>query len=80
MKQFDDIPGVIGIWSGNKREGNITVGVRADMDALFQEVNGTFRANHSCGHDAHMTIVLGVLLLLKKMEAELPGTVYFSTG
>lgn len=77
VKRFDDIPGVIGTWSGDKREGNITVGIRADMDALFQDVNGTFRANHSCGHDAHMTIVLGVLLLLKKMEAVLPGMVKF---
>ncbi|HHW37215.1 MAG TPA: amidohydrolase [Bacillales bacterium] len=77
VKQFDDIPGVVGIWSAKKSENNITVGVRSDMDALFQEVNGTFRANHSCGHDAHMAIVLGVLLLLKKMKATIPGTVKF---
>ncbi len=77
VKRFDDIPGVIGTWLGNKREGSITVGIRSDMDALFQEVNGAFQANHSCGHDAHMTIVLGVLLLLKKMKATFPGTIKF---
>lgn len=77
IKQFDDIPGIIGIWAPDEGENNMTVGVRADMDALFQEVNGTFQANHSCGHDAHMTIVLGVLLLLKKMKVTLPGTIKF---
>ncbi len=77
VKQFDDIPGVIGTWSPNEGERNITVGIRADMDALFQEVNGSFRANHSCGHDAHMAIVVGVLLLLKKLKAVLSGTVKF---
>lgn len=77
IKQFDDIPGIIGIWAPGEGENNMTVGVRADMDALFQEVNGTFQANHSCGHDAHMTIVLGVLLLLKKMKATFPGTLKF---
>lgn len=77
VMRFDDIPGVIGTWSNDINGDNITIGVRADMDALFQEVNGTFRANHSCGHDAHMTIGLGVLLLLKKMKVVLPGTVKF---
>ncbi|MGE7854902.1 M20 peptidase aminoacylase family protein [Bacillus sp. NPDC094064] len=74
---FVDMPGVVGEWSSEDRLSEITIGLRADMDALFQEVNGTFRANHSCGHDAHMTIVLGVLLLLKKMKVTLPGTLKF---
>ena len=39
--------------------------VRADIDALWQEVNGTVQANHSCGHDANMAMVLGALLYLK---------------
>ena len=41
------------------------------MDALWQEVDGKFQANHSCGHDAHMTIGLGVFL--KLIEADLPS-------
>lgn len=68
---FDDITGLyvdIG-------EGVPQVGFRADIDALWQEVNGEFQANHSCGHDGHMTVALGVVLLLKEMEAELPGAV-----
>ncbi|MGE6260765.1 M20 peptidase aminoacylase family protein [Heyndrickxia sporothermodurans] len=55
--------------------GNPIVAIRADIDALWQEVNGIFQANHSCGHDAHMTIVLGVLFLLNKFP--LNGTVRF---
>ncbi|MFF2290245.1 M20 peptidase aminoacylase family protein [Peribacillus butanolivorans] len=74
---FSDMPGVIGKWSPSDSISNLTIGLRADMDALLQDVDGTFRANHSCGHDAHMTIVLGVLLLLRKMKIILPGTLKF---
>lgn len=52
-------------------EGAHCVGLRTDIDALWQEVDGQFKANHSCGHDAHMTIVLGTLLLLKKLNLDL---------
>lgn len=34
------------------------VALRADMDALVQEVDGVVRPNHSCGHDAHSTLAL----------------------
>lgn len=51
------------------------VGFRTDMDALWQEVDGMFQANHSCGHDAHMTVALGVVLLLKELGSSLPGAV-----
>ena len=47
-------------------KGGPTVGFRTDIDALWQEVDGTFQANHSCGHDGHMTVALGVLLRLKE--------------
>ncbi|MFB7642359.1 M20 peptidase aminoacylase family protein [Peribacillus butanolivorans] len=77
VTNFSDMPGVIGKWSPEDSISNLTIGLRADMDALLQDVDGTFRANHSCGHDAHMTIVLGVLLLLRKMKIILPGTLKF---
>lgn len=48
-------------------EGTPRVGLRADIDALYQEVNGTFRANHSCGHDGHMTMALGVAYYFTKI-------------
>ncbi|KAB2338573.1 amidohydrolase [Cytobacillus depressus] len=70
---FDDCPGIV----AEIGEGPITVGLRADMDALWQEVDGTWQANHSCGHDAHMTLALGVFMALKKRNVKLPGKVKF---
>lgn len=70
-KTFEDMTGLyvdIG-------EGNPKVGFRTDIDALWQEVGGVFQANHSCGHDAHMTVALGTVLLLKEMESSLSGAV-----
>ncbi|WP_235847003.1 M20 peptidase aminoacylase family protein [Neobacillus soli] len=64
---FDDCTGVIGDigdFSGNRP----IIAIRADMDALHQEVNGKMQANHSCGHDAHMTMVLGVLWSIQHNE------------
>ncbi|RNA69988.1 M20 peptidase aminoacylase family protein [Alteribacter keqinensis] len=69
---FEDCTGLV----AEIGEGRPVVAVRADMDALWQEVDGEFRANHSCGHDAHMTIVLGVFLRLMEKE-KLNGTVRF---
>ncbi len=47
--------------------GDYCVGLRTDIDALWQEVDGIYQANHSCGHDAHMTMAVGSLLVLKKL-------------
>lgn len=68
---FDDIPGLyVDIGKGTPK-----VGFRTDMDALWQEVDNVFKANHSCGHDAHMTMAIGTALLLKEMESMLSGAV-----
>lgn len=69
VETFDDCTGVIGKY-GNFSSGLPVVAVRADIDALWQEVNGTFQPNHSCGHDAHMAMVLGLLWKLQE-EPEL---------
>lgn len=69
--KFKNIPG----FYVELGEGNPVVGLRADMDALMQNVDGEMKANHSCGHDAHMTIVTGVMNRLKKEESQLKGTV-----
>ena len=60
-RRFDDVTGLL----AEIGEGNEVIAVRADIDALWQEVDGVFRANHSCGHDANISMVLGALLLLK---------------
>ncbi|MEC5423348.1 M20 peptidase aminoacylase family protein [Virgibacillus sp. C22-A2] len=65
---FDDCTGVIGEY-GSFNKNLPVIGIRADMDALWQEVNNKFQANHSCGHDAHMSIVLGVLWKLRENPA-----------
>src|SRR5699024_428267 len=53
---------------GNFDPGNTVIGVRADIDALWQEVDGVQQANHSCGHDAHTSMVIGTMLKLKGHE------------
>ena len=72
--------GILGIIRGGK-PGNC-VGIRADMDALpLQEDRDRSYCSkndgvmHACGHDVHMTVLLGVAKLCKEMQAELPGTV-----
>lgn len=60
-RRFDDVTGLL----AEIGEGDEVIAVRADIDALWQEVDGVFRANHSCGHDANISMVLGSLLLLK---------------
>jgi amidohydrolase len=70
-RTFDDCPGVI----GEIGSGRPIVALRADMDALWQEVNGKLQANHSCGHDAHMSMVLGAAMVLKERLDSFHGTV-----
>lgn len=60
---FQDITGLV----AEIGQGKEVIAVRADIDALWQEVDGEMRANHSCGHDANMAMVLGALLQLKDL-------------
>ena len=66
------------IGSGNRP----VAALRCDLDALpVQEETGLLYASevpgcmHACGHDFHMTSVLGAALLLKERESRLKGTV-----
>lgn len=54
VKRFDGHHGFIAEIAGSTEE---VVALRADMDALVQEVDGVVKPNHSCGHDAHSTLV-----------------------
>ncbi|MBP2257784.1 M20 peptidase aminoacylase family protein [Virgibacillus alimentarius] len=73
IKTFEDTTGlVVDVGSGKP-----VIALRADMDALWQEVDGTFQANHSCGHDAHMTIAIGVFMHLVEKGLPEQGTFRF---
>ncbi len=74
--------GVVGVLRGQS-DGGRRVGLRADMDALpmteetglpYQsETPGVF---HGCGHDGHMTMLLGAARYLAETRA-FDGTVHF---
>jgi amidohydrolase len=61
-----------------------TLMIRADMDALpLKEDTGLDFASehdgamHACGHDAHMTMVLGAATVLTRIKNGLTGTIKF---
>ena len=61
FKRFEGVTGLV----AEIGKGDEVIAVRADIDALWQEVDGVMQANHSCGHDANMSMVLGALAALK---------------
>jgi amidohydrolase len=75
-----DSTAVVGLIKGNK-EGK-TVALRADMDALpiqdrkISDYKSMHLGKmHACGHDVHMTILLGAAKILKKWEKKINGNV-----
>lgn len=67
---------------GDEKRGK-TIMLRADMDALpMKEESGLdyaaasdLNAAHTCGHDAHVAMLLGAAKLLKRHEDQLEGCV-----
>lgn len=76
---FPDYTGLVGLIKGGKP--GKTVMLRADIDALpveehtgldFASTNGNM---HACGHDAHISMLLGAAKILVDMKDELEGDV-----
>lgn len=72
--------GVVG-WINGKTDGK-TIALRADMDALsmkedtdlpFCSKNDGFM--HACGHDTHMSMLIGAATILNSIKDELPGKI-----
>lgn len=60
------------------------IAIRSDIDALpvTEETGADYASRipgcmHACGHDFHMSVVLGAALILQQMKDKLPGTVRF---
>ena len=77
-----DSYGVIAEIKGSKSESDDVVMLRADMDALPQkeetglefasEIDGKM---HACGHDLHVSMLLGSASILNKIKDSFSGTV-----
>lgn len=64
-EQVGGTTGVVGVLDSGA--SGPTVVVRSDMDCLlFKQEDGSLKPIHACGHDGHMTTVLGVAQLLQE--------------
>ncbi len=79
VETFPDYNGLVGTIIGGKP--GKTVMLRADIDALpveehtglpYASTNGNM---HACGHDAHISMLLGGAKILSDMKDEIKGTV-----
>jgi len=74
VKTFQEHYGIIAEIPGRLSR---VVALRADMDALLQEVDGELKPNHSCGHDAHSTMVLYTALAISQSGVQPKHTLRF---
>ena len=77
------LTGIVATLQGGKGPGK-TLLIRADMDALplIEETNLPFKSKnegvfHACGHDSHVSCLLGAATILKKKQQEFKGIVKF---
>jgi len=82
VKTHIGVTGVLGILEG-KYPGK-TILLRADMDCLRIHENNDVEYRsvypelmHACGHDAHLTWLIGAAIILSGLKDELHGTVKF---
>lgn len=73
--------GIVGYLKGQK-SGDAVLAIRADMDALeIQEDSDVPYKSlhegmmHACGHDVHMSSLMGAILLLNQLKAYFGGTI-----
>ena len=74
--------GLVGVLKGNGSSDQ-AIGLRADMDALHidEQTNLPYRSKtpgkmHACGHDGHVTMLLGAAKYLSQTR-DFDGTAYF---
>ena len=75
--------GIIAEIKGNL-DGNMIIGLRAEMDALPVLEKNTLEYSskvegkmHACGHDAHMAMLLGTAKILNSARDDFGGTILF---
>jgi len=75
--------GIVGTLEGIN-SGSRVIALRADMDALpiIETSNKDYKSTHegimhACGHDVHMTSLIGALIILNSMRDQFEGTVKF---
>ena len=74
--------GIVGFIRGEGAGSGLTIGLRADMDALpiTEAGESEYRSRnegvmHACGHDAHIAMLLGSAAIIKNLRKEFAGTV-----
>lgn len=75
--------GITGLIEG-KNPGKKVVALRADMDALpiLEENDVPYKSlnrgvMHACGHDVHMTCLIGAVKILNEIKSDFEGTIKF---
>ena len=75
--------GIIAWVNGNKGKGNV-IALRAEMDALPIEENTSLDYSsinegimHACGHDAHMAMLMSVIIIIRDIYNGFGGRIAF---
>ncbi|MGF1585023.1 MAG: M20 family metallopeptidase [Bacteroidales bacterium] len=76
--------GILAWVTGRKNTSEKSIAIRSELDALpIREENETAYKSvrdgimHACGHDVHSACLLGSARIIKSLEKDFSGTVYF---